>query len=159
MTLVAKSDTKTIQDLERLVEDEMTIGSWAEENFGRPNILAVLRRMCDENLEAMEECIVSNPATRTMFQAMRQGLKEMDKYVLPGEELHRKTPIIAEEMADCYIVNCHASKVLNVDLQSYIQRKMEVNRRRKWKQNTDGTGQHIGNIDEDIINATADEEE
>ena len=158
MSLIAKPDTPNVKDLERLLEDEATIGKWAEENFGRPNILAVLRRMCDENLEAMEACVVSNVATRTMFKAMREGMKILDNYRLPDEELFRKTPVIAEEMADCQIVNCHAARVLNVNLQTYVDEKMVVNRRRKWKRNEDGTGQHE-NVDEDIVLNSIDEEE
>jgi len=152
----------TDHELERLVEDEMTVGSWAEENFGRPNILAVLRRMCDELLEAMEECVVSNTATRTMFKAMRGGMSLLDGYLLPSDELLLKTPIIASELADTFIVGYHGSRVLNVNIHSFVNQKMEINRRRKWKKNADGTGQHVKetpNIDEDIILASIDEEE
>jgi len=156
MEVVASPRTIEVGELERLLEDETTIGSWAEERFGRPNILAVLRRMCDENLEAMEACVVSNAATRTMFQAMRKGLAHLDNYKLSDEELHQRIPSIAEEVADCYIVACHASKVMNVNLKSYIDEKMLVNRRRRWKQNADGTGQHV---DEDIILTSIDQEE
>lgn len=155
---VKSSNPEEVKELERLVEDEMTIGSWAVENFGRPNILAVLRRMCDENLEAIEACVVSNEATRTMFKAMRAGLNHLDGYKLPDDELFRRTPQIAEEVADCQIVACHAGRVMNVSVKSFVDEKMIVNRRRRWRQNTDGTGQHI-NVDEDIILASVDEEE
>lgn len=147
------SDSK---DLERLIEDQFTIGKWATENFGKPNILAVLRRSCDELLEAMEECVVSNEATRTMFKAMRMGLEHLDNYKLADEVLYAATPLIAMELADSEIVNKHAAAVMNIDLNSFVQQKMALNRRRKWKQNSDGTGQHV---DEDIILNSIDQEE
>ena len=147
------SDSK---DLERLIEDQFTIGKWATENFGKPNVLAVLRRSCDELLEAMEECVVSNEATRTMFKAMRLGMEHLDKYKLPDESIEAMIPTIAAELADSEIVNKHAAAVMQVDLNKFVQEKMAINRRRKWKQNKDGTGQHV---DEDIILDSIDQEE
>jgi 3D (Asp-Asp-Asp) domain-containing protein len=144
------------QELERLLEDQFTIGKWATENFGKPNILAVLRRSCDELLEAMEECVVQNEATRTMFKAMRLGMEHLDKYKLPDEVLTAGIPVIAAELADSEIVNKHAAAVMGVNLDTYVQNKMTVNRRRKWKQNKDGTGQHV---DEDIVLNSIDQEE
>ena len=104
----------------------------------------------------MEECVVSNEATRTMFKAMRLGMEHLDKYKLPDEVLYAATPLIAAELADSEIVNKHAAAVLHVDLNSYVQNKMAINRRRKWRQNKDGTGQHV---DEDIILESIDQEE
>lgn len=146
----------TSKELERLLEDQFTIGKWAVENFGKPNILAMLRRSCDELLEAMEECVMTNEATRTMFKAMRSGMENLDKYRHSDEVLEAAIPLIAREIADSEIVNRHAAAVLNVDLNQYMQEKMAVNRRRKWKKNNDGTGQHV---DEDIILNSIDQEE
>lgn len=137
-------------------ETQDTIGPWAVETFGRPTPLAVLRRSCDEILEAMEVCVVNNEATRTMFKAMRMGLEHLDKYAHTQDVLHRLAHRIAEEIADSEIVNKHAAYVLKVDLQTYIDRKMEINRRRKWKSNGDGTGQHV---DEDVVLNSIDQEE
>ena len=148
--------SSTSNELERLMEDQFTIGKWATENFGKPDILAVLRRSCDELLEAMEECVVSNNATRVMFSAMRMGLEHLDKYKHSPDVLYAATPLIAAEIADSEIVNRHAAAVLNIDLNSYVQEKMAINRRRKWKQNKDGTGQHV---DEDIVMNSIDQEE
>jgi hypothetical protein len=123
------------------METQETIGKWATENFGRPTPLAVLRRSCDELLEAMEVCVVNNLATRTMFSAMRRGLEHLDKYALPEDKIYKLTPEIAKELADSMVVNY------------FVDRKMDVNRRRKWKKNADGTGQHIDepNVDEDTV--------
>lgn len=144
------------KELETLLEDQFTIGKWATENFGKPNVLAVLRRSCDELLEAMEVCVVQNEATRTMFKAMRLGLEHLDKYALLNEQINELLPMIAEELADSEIVNKHAAAVMSIDLNAYVQHKMTINRRRKWKTKADGTGQHV---DEDIVLDSIDQEE
>lgn len=141
-----------------IVETQLTIGSWATKNFGKPTPLAVLRRSCDELLEAMEVCVINNDATRTMFAAMRMGLKHLDSHAHTPQMQEQLIPLIAKELADSMIVNYHAAEVMGVEIHGLIDSKMYVNRRRKWKQNADGTGQHI-NVDEDIVLASADEEE
>ena len=140
-------------------ETQETIGQWATTNFGRPTPLAVLRRSCDELLEALEVCVVNNLATRTMFAAMRKGLEHLDAYAIPEDKIHVRIPEIAKELADSMVVNYHAATVMNVNIHSFIDAKMDVNRRRKWKRNADGTGQHITepNVDEDIILSSTDE--
>ena len=143
-------------ELERLSEDQETIGRWAVQNFGSPNVLAILRRQCDELLETMELCVVNNEATRTMFKAMRMGLEHLDKYAHSREDQLRLASAIGQELADTHIVGYHAANVLGIDLQGFITEKMKVNRRRKWERNADGTGQHV---DEDIVMRGVDEEE
>jgi hypothetical protein len=127
---------------EPMHETQETIGKWAIEKFGRPRPLAVLRRSVDELLEAIELTVVENEATRTMFKAMRLGLKHLDNYELGPDVVHRLTPEIMMELADSEIVNKHAAESMHCDLQSFIDKKMEINRARLWKMNGDGTGQH-----------------
>jgi hypothetical protein len=91
-----------------------------------------------------------------MFKAMRLGMEHLDKYRHSDDVLYAATPLIAAEIADSEIVNRHAAAVLNIDLNSYMQQKMAINRRRKWKKNNDGTGQHV---DEDIVLNSIDQEE
>ena len=139
-----------------VIETPETVGQWAVNQFGRPTPLAVLRRMCDEVLEGMELCVVGNEATRTMFKAFRMGLEHLDKYAhTPETQLQLAAPI-AEEIADANIVSYHAMKILGKYIGEEIDRKMEINRRRRWKTNGDGTGQHV---DEDVVMRGADQEE
>lgn len=153
---------KTITVWRVPVETQETIGKWATENFGRPSPFAVVRRSVDELLEALEVCVKENAATTTMFKAMRLGLECMEKYAHPDDVLFKLTPEIAKEIADSMVVNYHAATVMHVDIHSFIDQKMDVNRRRKWKRNADGTGQHIDepNVDEDVVldSLTAEEE-
>lgn len=161
------------------METQLTIGGWAVANFGKPTPLAVLRRSCDELLEAMEVCVVNNEATRTMFSAMRMGLKHLDTHAHTPQMQGQLSGEIAKELADSMIVNYHAAEVLSVDIHTFIDHKMDINRRRKWKQNADGTGQHVDDtepkslgvtakwtgktahitVDEDVVLASADAEE
>jgi hypothetical protein len=53
---------------------------------------------------------------------------------------HSKIP---EEIADVVIVLSGLLGVLKHDLQEEVDKKMEINIKRKWKLNNDGTGQHI----------------
>lgn len=140
-----------------MLEDQNSVSEWAIKQFGVPTPLAVLRRMCDEVLEGMELCVIENEATRTMFKAMRMGLNHLDKYELP-KTWHTPDLIgeIAEELADASIVGYHAAGILGIVMVDEITRKMDINRRRRWKSNGDGTGQHV---DEDLVMRGADEEE
>lgn len=139
-----------------MIETPESVGEWAVKQFGKPTPLAVLRRMCDEVLEGMELCVVKSEATRTMFKAFRVGLGYLDKYAHTPEDQLRLAEPIAEELADATIVGYHAASILGVVMFDEIDRKMDINRRRKWKSNGDGTGQHV---DEDIVMRGVDEEE
>lgn len=153
----AKTWGRKTQHVRRItmIETPDTVGEWAVKQFGKPTPLAVLRRMCDEVLEGMELCVVSNQATNTMFKAFRMGLEHLDKYELKNSNVD-VTEAIAEELADANIVGYHAASILGVVLFDEIDRKMDINRRRRWKSNGDGTGQHV---DEDIVMRGADQED
>lgn len=138
------------------VEDQFSVVAWATHTFGRPSALAALRRSCDELLEALELCVVNNKETHDIFRSMRLALARLDHYAQTDAIIRKLRPSIAEELADSAIVNYHAAQVLNIDLHSWIDRKMEINRRRRWETNEDGTGQHV---DEDIILNSVDQEE
>jgi 3D (Asp-Asp-Asp) domain-containing protein len=140
-----------------MVETQDTIGKWATDNFGKPTPLAVLRRSCDELLESMEVCVVQTDETNTIFNTMRFFLGQLSKFELHENDRPGVTSKVAEELADSMIVNYHAAAVLGVQIHDYVDAKMEVNRRRLWKKNPDGTGQHV---DEDtVLESIADEPE
>lgn len=139
-----------------MIETPESVGLWAVKQFGGPTPLAILRRMCDEVLEGMELCVIENEHTRTMFKAFRMGLSHLDHYAYPHTHQLHLAESIAEELADANIVGYHAAALLGVVLFDEIDRKMDINRRRKWKSNGDGTGQHV---DEDIVMQGTDEEE
>lgn len=95
-------------------ETQATITRWAKDTFGEPlSLLQIWERMMDEMME--------------LRRAMVEGRPEK----------------IAEECADTYIVLCQIPERLGYNLQDAVDRKMKINRGRKWKTNGDGTGQHI----------------
>ena len=49
----------------------------------------------------------------------------------------------AKEMADVQIVLYHLAWLMNVDLEEEVNKKMLINRNRKWKLDSNGCGYHI----------------
>lgn len=124
-------------------ETQESVGKWALENFGKPTPLVVLRRSCDELLEAIEVCVVNNDDTRAMFRIIRMVLKSLDHHAHAPEGMARLIPLIAEELADTTIVNLHAAQGMGINLQESVDAKMKVNRKRLWDVHEDCTAQHI----------------
>lgn len=52
-------------------------------------------------------------------------------------------PELAEEIADVVIILCHLATRLGVDLPEEINKKMAVNRARKWDRDGSGCGYHV----------------
>ncbi|HLK86069.1 MAG TPA: MazG-like family protein [Candidatus Binataceae bacterium] len=51
--------------------------------------------------------------------------------------------LIGEEIADVFIVLFHLAEEVGIDALTYVDRKMDKNRRRKWRVDGNGTGHHI----------------
>lgn len=125
------------------MEDQNTVGQWALQTFGKPNALAILRRMVDEIIEAMELCTYESSYTTSLFNSMKISLRDIEHEALPDDKLDILAPSIAKEVADAMIVAYHAGAILNADLAKEITDKMQINRARKWKIQANGTGKHI----------------
>lgn len=98
-------------------ETQATIGAWQVATFGRlPNIGTGFNRADDEWQE------FSDAVNACDIQAM------------------------GREMADVVIVLSGMAEQLGIDLQAEINRKMAINRARKWQVNGDGTGRHIKEV-------------
>lgn len=99
------------------METQQTISEWAIKTFGEPsNVELVIWHMLMEADELKEKLLSGG--------------------VYAKEEL-------AEELADIFIVGYQCFTVLGVDANECVDRKMKVNRARRWNMNGDGTGQHI----------------
>ena len=96
------------------MENQESVNEWASKTFGNPTPKAAVARM----LKEVEE------------------LKELYLSEVSAEEAMR-------ECADILIVLWVVSDTLGGDLQYYVNEKMQINRKRKWKMNGDGTGQHV----------------
>lgn len=96
-------------------ETQATISRWAEETFGPAGTNA-----------------------RAIARANRE-MAELLEHVT-ADDLH---PEAAEEIADIMIVLYRVATRLGVDLHSEIDRKMVVNRARKWQLDGTGHGYHV----------------
>lgn len=98
-----------------MIETQQTLNDWADETFGKATDLhSTFYRMLDEWNE-LNDAIHNNKTS---------------------EE-------IAEELADILMMLYRMADVLNVDLHDIVDRKMIINRARKWKLDSHGHGQHI----------------
>ena len=95
-------------------ESQRSISEWASVTFGNP----VSARAASRAIEEMEEFV----------RAYEKDFGE--------EEL-------LEEAADIVICLYVFASSAGFDLHDAIDRKMRINRRRKWRKNGDGTGYHI----------------
>jgi len=96
-------------------ETQPSIAQWAADTFGVSTQLRAATRMNEEVAE-----LLAKMANATVSQ---------DK--------------IIEECADVQIVLYVLAERMHVDLDAEVQKKMAVNRARKWKLDGSGCGQHI----------------
>ena len=94
-------------------ETQATIVKWADETFGIATIEVCFYRMLSEHKELVE--------------AMERGDYDSAR----------------GECADVYVTLVRLADYLGVPLHEEVDRKMAINRARKWRSNGDGTGQHI----------------
>jgi NTP pyrophosphatase (non-canonical NTP hydrolase) len=73
-----------------------------------------------------------------MYERLYNEFEELEATVQRG-----KYQNIPNELADCLIVMYSLASILKIDLMHEVDKKMNINRRRKWKLHGDGTGQHI----------------
>jgi NTP pyrophosphatase (non-canonical NTP hydrolase) len=95
-------------------EDQISITAWGEETFG--------------------------PATGPDVLVAR-ALVEMDELL----EVVRAGDLAAAalETADVFILLYRVASLCGFDVQDAVDRKMQINRKRRWRRTGDGTGSHI----------------
>lgn len=108
-----------MQNYQPSTENQYTIATWARNTFGEKKSWqdALLKALkLDEEYEEFRKEFVSshNP---------------------PSEE---ELSLIGFELADMLIVMYGLAECLDIDLQEYIDKKMEINRRRTWKKVPNG---------------------
>lgn len=96
--------------------DLKEIQTWAKETFGRPKADGI-----------------------GVFLKVRDEIDELEEELaLPID-----TDKVGIEIADIIITLCHLSSTWDLDIEALLNRKMEINRSRKWAVNELGSGQHI----------------
>lgn len=133
-------------------ETQRTIGEWIDATF--PGTDPESPRKSIRALEEMVElCLASGASVAEIDHAVtnaieaeayrRMTLEEISErgwHSLPGR---REPDKILAEAADVLIVLYGLAHMRGFDLHAEVDRKMAVNRSRRWKANGDGTGYHI----------------
>jgi NTP pyrophosphatase (non-canonical NTP hydrolase) len=95
-------------------ENQTSIAEWAEEAFGPVSDYSALVKRASLELIELE-------------QAVYDGSKDE----------------IANEIADVMILLYRLAELNKIDLAAAINKKMTINRKRRWLKSGDGTGRHV----------------
>lgn len=101
-----------------------TITEWADATFGPCDLPTAISRV-EEEFNELDD-LLSLVTTHNVEVENPEALADF-----------------AEECADVAITLARACAMVGADLFQEVDRKMEVNRRRQWRSNGDGTGQHV----------------
>jgi NTP pyrophosphatase (non-canonical NTP hydrolase) len=124
-------------------ETQGSIGRWARDTFPGGDDLSP--RHCFRLLEEVVElCLAAGASHDDVYvTADIAGEAARKKSGAGYLESRTETPErIAEEMADCAIVLDVLAERRGVDLRAEVDKKMSINRARRWRANRDGTGYH-----------------
>lgn len=107
-------------------ETQWSISMWKEKTFGP------MRNFSSEVIRANLE-----------FGELLRACDALDNAVRAGKLTDKLKAAVAEEGADVFISLMNMFTVLGVDYKNEINKKMMVNRQRKWVLDGNGSGQHI----------------
>lgn len=102
-------------------ENQTTVNTWAQESFGTPTLRVSFDRFVEEVAE------LGNAIDRV-------GANEGDD----GDVIKARS-----ECADALITLYRVAHLLGCDLDDEVDRKMVINRARKWRATGQGTGYHV----------------
>ena len=109
-------------------ENQATIGRWQKRVFPGVSLYSSVVRMLTEAHELV-------------------GLFWIDRdHALQHPKMPDKDRI-AGEIADVYITLVAVAEKAGVNIESAVNKKMEINRQRKWTISKDGTWQHMREVD------------
>jgi NTP pyrophosphatase (non-canonical NTP hydrolase) len=118
-------------------ETQETIGSWIDNTF--PGADPESPRKTLRALEEMVElCFAAGASPTDIRTAVQRAISDR-----ADDEVITQLDKIPAEVADVTIVLYGYAQLRGFDLQAEIDKKMAINRKRKWKANGDGTGYHI----------------
>lgn len=106
-------------------ETQRTINAWQRETFGETHPWAAFERMQKEYWELRDAVHkIGGPEGRGFCE--RGDLEKA-----------------RGEVADVFITLCRVAEELGCDMQDEVDRKMAINRERKWVVDGTGNGQHV----------------
>jgi NTP pyrophosphatase (non-canonical NTP hydrolase) len=126
-------------------ETQQTIGQWAIDTFpGEPGLIP---RHCLRLLEeVIELCLVAGAHVDDIKLTQEREIERWtNKHAQRGVQYERypEPEKIPGELADCDIVLMTLAHRAGIDLQAERDKKMAINRARKWAVDGLGCGQHI----------------
>lgn len=119
-------------------ETQSSIGEWMNQTF--PGVDPESPRKSLRALEEMIElCLASGASSGDIMDSV---FRSLPSYPIPGSRILEPSKIPAEA-ADVLIVLYGLAAMRGFDIHEEVDRKMKINRSRKWKANGDGTGYHV----------------
>jgi hypothetical protein len=120
-------------------ETQQSVHGWIDTTF--PGTDPESPRKAIRALEEMVElCLASGASPAEIVSAVRRSA---GPHAETDDAFHREPDKIPAEAADVLIVLYGVAGMRGFDLHAEVDKKMAVNRNRKWKANGDGTGYHI----------------
>lgn len=122
-----------------MTETQQSIAKWARETFPGGDDLSPAHalRMLDE---AIELCLVIG----CTFNEMSAHVSDAFNQSVIGPNTSIPNPAyVAAELADVAICLDVMAERRGIGLRVEVDRKMAINRARRWQSNGDGTGRHI----------------
>ena len=117
-----------------MIETQHTIAAWADATFGPAvSLTSIAERAMVELRELVEKC-----------RALDEAIAGDGEFAGNGEYDPRHA---TEEAADVVIVLSRLFVELGVDMHAAIDRKMQINRARRWTLDGNGHGQHVEDDD------------
>lgn len=125
-------------------ETQDTVGKWIQDTFSGTDPESP-RKSLRALEEMIELCLASGATPAQIAEVMgRVGAMEREKGPYQDvNESRKQSDRIPIEAADVLIVLYGVAHMRGFDLHEQVDKKMLVNRSRKWKANGDGTGYHI----------------
>ena len=128
-------------------ETQATISQWMNETF--PGADPESPRKAIRALEEMVElCLAAGATPHEVQEACAKairGARGTHPDLQGWYESRLTEDKVPAEAADVAIVLYGVAHIKGFDLQAEIDRKMAINRARRWKANGDGTGYHVKN--------------
>jgi NTP pyrophosphatase (non-canonical NTP hydrolase) len=121
-------------------ETQETIYRWMNDTFpgADPESPRKAIRALEEMVELCLACGASYEEIRNAVERNRKDYRDLDDF-----DRRPEPDKVAGEAADVLIVLYGVAGMRGLDLHAEVDRKMAVNRARRWKANGDGTGYHI----------------
>lgn len=121
------------------METQKSVAEWRESVFGRS---ALPHRILGRCLEEFAELVgmVGFPYHEARLRGAAEDMKAAELGADVSPEFVKRA--IGDEAADVLVVLMGFCHEVGVDLQAELDRKMAVNRKRKWKVTAAGLGQH-----------------